>query len=504
MTPKISVLLPTYNTKAVYLKAAIESILNQTYTNFELIVLDDGSKEYVGKLVKNFTDKRIRYIHKENTGIADTLNQGLVLAQGEYIARMDADDLAVCTRFKKQIKYLEENPEVSVVGSWVMKFQECGGIIRFPLRLTYKDFIHCCAINHPSMMWRKKDFEKYNLKYDPDYSCEDYELWSRAIRVLKFINMPEVLLYYRINDESITYTRQMALEKDAARVRSNLINWAVENHLEVPKDKTEFSLEYKKRYNFHFLGKHLKLTKLNRKIAVVNLKGKAGSLGDQMFQYAFGYALHQKYNLDVRFDDTFYATQFTGITEESFPYQLYNFPNLEIKFSGGDCTNRIKRDYVFKLKNAFFKHVKNKGYYKDVIGNDTSFKEYSTDLAKIFKFGPITNACSLKIYDQIKATPNSVFVDCEDFENNPTYYKCTINDLRSQVAKPTFFIFNDTEHKLDYKKNHDFVSVDEDTCPNECIKLQLMSSCKYSVQSKSSLSWWANWLINNKEKTNVI
>lgn len=497
MNPRISVLMPVYNTKPEYLKGAIESILNQTYKNFEFLILDDGSRPYVKDLIKGYTDKRIRYLHKPNTGIADTLNVGLSQAQGEYIARMDADDLALPYRFERQVNFLDTNPSISVVGAAVMKFQEDFGVVRFPMQPTYEHFLYCCAISHPAMMFRKEDFTKHNLYYDPKFSCEDYELWSRAVRVLKFYNLPEVLLYYRINDTSITQTKQEILERDSDRVQANLRAYLQEKHLPIPKKPEDIDDDYKYRYNFHFFGKHLKLTRLKRNIAVVDLKGKSGSLGDQMFQYAYGKALELKYGYDVRYDDSFYHWQFTGVAPECYPYALHIFPKLKLKFAGGDCVQRIKRDYIIKLRNAFMKREHNRGYYKPVITDDDTFKEYDPILRELFRFPQITEVHAQGIYRKIVSTPNTVFIDASDYTQDPKYYENAITKMKTYLDNPTFFVFNDLTHR--FSSSPEYQCVDS-TNLDEGLMMQLMSSCRNGIRAHSSLSWWAGWLIQNTDK----
>src|SRR5688500_300589 len=126
MSPKISVILPVYNGQ-LFLKAAIESILNQSYGNFELLIINDGSVDDTEKIIFGFNDLRIRYIRNErNLGLIATLNKGLDLAKGEYIARMDNDDISLPARLEKQLAYLEENKHVSVLATKLVIINEKG------------------------------------------------------------------------------------------------------------------------------------------------------------------------------------------------------------------------------------------------------------------------------------------------------------------------------------------------------------------------------------------
>src|SRR4051812_15533497 len=114
--PKISVLLPVYNAEP-YLKEAIDSVLQQTFADFELIIINDGSKDRSADIIKSYTDKRILFIDQENIGLSATLNKGIALARGEYIARQDNDDISRPERFRKQVTYLDAHPRTMLLGT---------------------------------------------------------------------------------------------------------------------------------------------------------------------------------------------------------------------------------------------------------------------------------------------------------------------------------------------------------------------------------------------------
>ena len=226
--PKVSVLMPVYNTKEEYLREAIESILSQTFTDFEFLILNDGSTdENVEKVIFSYRDDRIRYFTKSNTGVADTLNFGLRKAQAEYIARMDSDDISLPERFAKQVEFLETHKDISVLGTSFEIFPDIR-VIRHPKDLRYVDLIKGCQIGHPTIMFRRIDFEKYNLEYNLEYKCEDYELWSRAIRYLKFANLDEVLLYYRWHGTNLSKpTKQFG--DSVIKVRQNMLDFLTDD-----------------------------------------------------------------------------------------------------------------------------------------------------------------------------------------------------------------------------------------------------------------------------------
>ncbi len=201
-THLISVLMPVYNTKEEYLRASIESILNQTFTDFEFIIVNDGSTNNAEEVILSYKDNRIKYVKQENQGIVGALNNAWSKASGKYIARMDSDDIAYPERFAKQIKFLEENPEYSLVGSWA-KIIPSKNIIKLPQDIKIMDLLADCMFIHPSIMFNKADFEKFNLQYETGFEyAEDYCLYANAVKHLKMTNLQEVLLNYRVYPEN--------------------------------------------------------------------------------------------------------------------------------------------------------------------------------------------------------------------------------------------------------------------------------------------------------------
>lgn len=201
-THLISVLMPVYNTKEEYLRASIESILNQTFTDFEFIIVNDGSTNNAEEVILSYKDNRIKYVKQENQGIVGALNNAWSKASGKYIARMDSDDIAYPERFAKQVNFLEENPEYSLVGSWA-KIIPSKNIIKLPQDIKIMDLLADCMFIHPSIMFNKADFEKFNLQYETGFEyAEDYCLYANAVKHLKMTNLQEVLLNYRVYPEN--------------------------------------------------------------------------------------------------------------------------------------------------------------------------------------------------------------------------------------------------------------------------------------------------------------
>jgi glycosyltransferase involved in cell wall biosynthesis len=199
----ISVIMPVYNSEK-YLAKAIESILNQTYKNFEFIIINDGSNDSSVEIIKKYIkeDKRIILIdRKENKGIVYSLIEGINQARGEFIARMDADDVSLPKRFEIQIEYMIKN-KLDVCGSFIQLIRKGikERIINFPIKHTDIRYtlLFGNVFSHPTVIFRRKVFQK--VLYNPDYEpAEDYKLWCDILvnTDFKVGNVPEVLLYYR-------------------------------------------------------------------------------------------------------------------------------------------------------------------------------------------------------------------------------------------------------------------------------------------------------------------
>ena len=211
VTPQITVLMAVYNGEK-YLEQAIKSILWQTFTDFEFVIIDDGSTDKSPDIIKSFEDNRIKYIANEkNMGLPYSLNRGLELARGEFIVRMDADDISLPNRLQKQVTFMEENPQIAVCGSFVKTF---GGKRDEFVHTYFTDpndieasLLFNTSLAHPSVMMRKSELKKYNLKYETDFKYfeEDYNLWVELSQKSQLANLPEVLLFYRLHEKSVTH-----------------------------------------------------------------------------------------------------------------------------------------------------------------------------------------------------------------------------------------------------------------------------------------------------------
>ena len=223
ITPRITVLMPVYNGEA-FVEEAIKSILDQTFSDFELLVVNDGSTDRSLEILQSIHDPRIRVLNNpRNLGLIATLNKGLDLARGEYIARMDCDDVSHPTRLKKQFRFLEDNPDIGMVGSWFEKEMTNETIVvRTPVEDADIRFhlIFDNAFLHSSIVMRKCLIDSYRLHYDPDFRhAEDYELWVRLAAHSKLANLPEVLLRYRFHPQNVSHRHRDAQIATADKVR---------------------------------------------------------------------------------------------------------------------------------------------------------------------------------------------------------------------------------------------------------------------------------------------
>jgi len=213
--------MPVYNAEK-YVHEAIESILNQTFVDFEFLIFNDCSTDSSKQIIQSFNDPRIRLIDSAlNTGYVKHLNDGLELAKGKYIVRMDADDISMPDRFQKQVDYLNAHHEVGVCGTNIEVIGAKKGLVDFPI--THRDIIthflvHGNGMAHPSVMMRKSVLDQQEISYDRALEpAEDYDLWDRISAYAQLYNMPEVLLHYRVHDANESVVKK---EKQNQAVRS--------------------------------------------------------------------------------------------------------------------------------------------------------------------------------------------------------------------------------------------------------------------------------------------
>lgn len=216
--PKVSVLTPIYNTNPEHLREMIESILNQTFTDFEFLILNDSPENTeLDEIVKSYKDERIKYFKNEkNLGITPSRNKLLKMARGEYIAIFDHDDISVPDRLAQEVEYLDTNPHVGVVSGWLQYFGDRNDILKNPEHdLKIRTFLtQMCCVAHTAAMIRKSILIDNNIEYEEYYTpAEDYRLWARLMDVTHFYNIQGVLVKYRWNKSnvSVRYANAMCL-----------------------------------------------------------------------------------------------------------------------------------------------------------------------------------------------------------------------------------------------------------------------------------------------------
>lgn len=213
--PAISVLMPVYNAER-YVAEAVESILGQTFGDFEFLITDDGSTDRSLKILKHYAakDARIRLISRPNTGYVKALNEMLTEAKGEFIARMDADDMALPDRLAHQVEFLRTNPEVVCVGGFQDWIDEAGRVLFHYQDATQDSEIQqrllagCTAINHPSAMIRRGALIQIGGYDESLCPAEDLDLWLKLGEIGKLANLDRIVLRYRQHDKSVSEQRQ--------------------------------------------------------------------------------------------------------------------------------------------------------------------------------------------------------------------------------------------------------------------------------------------------------
>ncbi|MDR2124986.1 MAG: glycosyltransferase [Desulfovibrio sp.] len=288
--------MPVYNSEQ-YISKAIESILLQTYENLELIIICEyrTNQETLDILQKyTYNDKRIKIIfNKTRLNISRSLNIGIDTAAGEFIARMDADDIAYRNRFEMQLYYLQHEKKIDIVGSNT-RFIDEFGIINgyaddFPLyhEKIATDLLFDVKIKHPTIMIRKSQLQRYNLRYNEKFNTsEDFELWNRACHTLKFANMWEFLLDYRWYEKNATNSNKDENYTNFLKIMNNAF---LKLDLKFTDDELITlcplrAYEYKKNRKSKFAALAKKIQKANDRYRLYDIGSLQKTLQEQMHQ----------------------------------------------------------------------------------------------------------------------------------------------------------------------------------------------------------------------------
>jgi glycosyltransferase involved in cell wall biosynthesis len=321
--PIVSVVMPVFNS-VLYVRQAIDSILNQTLKEFELIIIDDASTDGTKEILHSYNDERIILIENEkNSGYVFGLNLAISIARGEFIARMDSDDVSLPNRLQLQLNYLLQNSDIVMVGSFYKIFNS-ERIIELPCEWSdiKMELLFQNPFGHPTVMFRRHFMVSFNLKYDINkVPAEDFDLWSRMSKLGVLSNIPMVLLEYRLHDQQISNREnskqcQIAFE----------IGWS--NFISYLKDFC----------NIHYLKKYS-----NYNLEIVN-----------MFYFVRNLKKNKHYNLSSASSSIFYYFSYfinfhkhenSKISIKEFALIILLFP----KFYFLDSSIRTKMKLIYRL-----------------------------------------------------------------------------------------------------------------------------------------------------------
>ena len=257
--PRVSVLMPVYNGEA-YLQEAIDSILKQEFTDFEFVIINDGSTDHTAEIIQSYDDPRIRYFENEqNIGLVGSLNSGLKLVQSPYIARMDADDISMPKRFANQVDFLDAHPKVGVLGSAVKVIDGDGNssnIRRFPENhelITWSMFFDD-PIAHPTVMMRRELLKRVRGYRADMLQAGDYDLWRRLSKVTRFSNLPNVLLFLRRHDTCITKVHRTQQLNNSIRISHTMISEILGDNVPLGIVQNLWSKEFERLSDMHQAG----------------------------------------------------------------------------------------------------------------------------------------------------------------------------------------------------------------------------------------------------------
>ena len=263
---KVSVVMPVYNTKADYFKEAIDSVLGQSFQDFELLIVDNGSDIYIKDIVKSYKDEKIKYFRiDKNKESAIARNKAIDLAQSEYIAFIDSDDISLPQRLEKQVMFLDNNPDVGCLGTAVEIIGDDSEKMRFASVREHSE-IECymlffgCAFCQSSVMVRKFTLDKFNIRYRSEwFPTEDYGLFVDLVDRTKFKIIDEVLVKYRFHHNNTSHLYSNEQKEKSRIVQTFAINKCCEMLVSNKNLLSRFILE-----------ENLKVTELNELAEIIN------------------------------------------------------------------------------------------------------------------------------------------------------------------------------------------------------------------------------------------
>jgi glycosyltransferase involved in cell wall biosynthesis len=218
--PKVSVVMSVYNSEK-YLRESVNSVLNQSFTDFEFVIINDGSTDGTREILESYNDPRIILIHQENMGLTKSLNKGITLARGEYIARQDADDISMLERLEKQLEFLEKNKNVALLGTAAQIIYNRGILLKTTINpcdyASIKNLLKNtnCFI-HGSVMFKREVFFELGGYREFFLTSQDYDLWLRFAEKFEVANLLIPLYKFRFNQQSISFKKAIVSQRKMA------------------------------------------------------------------------------------------------------------------------------------------------------------------------------------------------------------------------------------------------------------------------------------------------
>lgn len=308
--PLVSVITTVYNAQE-YLNMAIDSILTQSYEKLEYIVIDDGSTDHSSHIIEAYADPRIKFMRQENQGLSASLNRGIGIAKGKYIARMDHDDISYHTRLEKQVDFLEKNPDVAMVGASFDLIDTDSGVIATSYHLDRNEdiqieFLMRNPFGHGTVMIRKQVIDKVGGYYI-NQPVEDYELWWRVAKKHKVANIPERLYGYRVLPTGMSHGGSEARQDPITDLMAHI--WSRTRMPLLTRSKFTASLNhyedlgkaYREQYLYMLCSLTFALSKMGHPLAARNVRAKLRRVEgtDAIFKDLEKHPFSHNYNLGL-------------------------------------------------------------------------------------------------------------------------------------------------------------------------------------------------------------
>lgn len=325
--PKLSVIMPVYNTKEEYLRESIESILNQTFADFNFIIVNDASTNNAQDVILSYKDERIVYIKNEkNLGISSTLNKGIEAANSEYIIRMDSDDISLPERFEKQVEFMDKNPHVDISGTNIQMFPK-NRVLKFPTENEeIKKFLLLShnPIGGAATIFRTNSVKKFDISYDENnIVAEDLGLWLQLAEKAAFANLPEILYKYRFHHENISTQASEILQKSTAKLvieaRNKICKIDAEREIEIMNkliDKKDLTAE---EVLILLNNSKLLYEKLNVKFPTLKYSRKSAAI----MKNALKYCKKDKSFIRILFNGSLYQLLVFGLILKMFKNSIF-------------------------------------------------------------------------------------------------------------------------------------------------------------------------------------